>query len=451
MTHSHFRIRAGAALLAVLLGAIAQPALAQDATLDRARSMLQANQGKAAFDLLSPLEEQRAGNADFDYLLGLAAIEAGELTRAVFALERALAVRPDHPQARAEIARAYFLMGENRAARQEFEAVKASQPPAAVVATVDRFLSALDERTAPFRTGVTGFLEVSAGHDSNANAAAGGTGLAIPALPGFAFNPGLRSDTFHTVAGGINGRYVINPAWSLFGNASLNQRFNGKADRFDTGSYGVDGGVVHRDGANEYTVGLQQQTFEVDNTRFREALGGVAQWRHSLTDRQQVAVYGQITQLRYPTASIRDANRAVLGVAWANSFDMAYAPVVYAGAYAGREHAQNGQFPEMGHRVLGLRGGGQLSFSDTLNAFVNLSYEQRRYGSPQGADARSITSFFPFGRADDELSVRIGANWKFARNWTLTPALAFTDSDSNVNVSDYKRTVGSVTIRYDFR
>ena len=106
-------------LLAVFLF-VSSNALSQDATLDRARGLIQANQGRAAYELLAPLEQQRAGDVEYDYLLGLAAIDAEQFTRAVFALERVLAMRPEHPQARAEIARAYFLMGENKAARQEF-------------------------------------------------------------------------------------------------------------------------------------------------------------------------------------------------------------------------------------------------------------------------------------------------------------------------------------------
>ena len=225
------------ALIALLFAG--QAAQAQDATLDRARALIttQKGQGGGAYELLAPLEAERAGEAPFDYLLGLAAIDAGQFTRAVFALERVLAVEPNHPQARAEIARAYFLMGENRAARQEFEAVKATNPPAEAVTTIDRFLSALDERQGGTRSGVTGFVEAGIGHDSNANAAAAGTGLAIPGLPGFGFNPNQRSDTFRTLAGGISGRYVINTAWALFANGNFNQRYNNEVGQFDTGTY----------------------------------------------------------------------------------------------------------------------------------------------------------------------------------------------------------------------
>lgn len=440
------------ALIALLFAG--QAAQAQDATLDRARALIttQKGQGGGAYELLAPLEAERAGEAPFDYLLGLAAIDAGQFTRAVFALERVLAVEPNHPQARAEIARAYFLMGENRAARQEFEAVKATNPPAEAVTTIDRFLSALDERQGGTRSGVTGFVEAGIGHDSNANAAAAGTGLAIPGLPGFGFNPNQRSDTFRTLAGGISGRYVINTAWALFANGNFNQRYNNEVGQFDTGTYGVDGGVVHRRDASEYTLGLQTQVFDLDNARFREANGAVAQWRYTLSNRQQVSVYGQKTRLTYPTASLRDADREVLGVAWANSFSGAWSPAIYAGFYTGRERTIKVGVPELGHQVNGLRGGGQLTFRESLSAYVNLTYEERRYGNPDNLNnPASLTSFFPFGRSDREYSVRIGANYKFANNWSVNPAVAYTDNQSNVSISAYRRAVFTTTLRYEFR
>ncbi|MFN0186977.1 MAG: hypothetical protein ACKVQR_24460, partial [Aquabacterium sp.] len=57
---------------------------AADSVTDEARRLLNAQQAKAAFELLSPLESQRAGDPSFDYLLGIAAIDAGHPTRAIF-------------------------------------------------------------------------------------------------------------------------------------------------------------------------------------------------------------------------------------------------------------------------------------------------------------------------------------------------------------------------------
>ena len=88
-----------------------------DAVTDEAKKLLAAKQAKAAFDLLSPLEPKRAGDPEFDYLLGIAAIDAGAPTRAIFALERVLTAQPGNTLARAEIARAYFAVGETDTAK----------------------------------------------------------------------------------------------------------------------------------------------------------------------------------------------------------------------------------------------------------------------------------------------------------------------------------------------
>ena len=62
--------------------------------------------------MLAPEQSNAAGDPDYDYLLGIAALDSGKPNEAIFALERVLAVKPNHLQARAEIARAYFATGE---------------------------------------------------------------------------------------------------------------------------------------------------------------------------------------------------------------------------------------------------------------------------------------------------------------------------------------------------
>jgi len=115
-----------------------------DAVTDNARALLDKGDAKAAYALLEPLESQRAGNPDYDFLLGLAAIEIGKHTNAVFAFERVLAVDPNHVRARAEIARAYLALGETKTAKQEFESVQKQGVPPEAAATIDRLISAVE-------------------------------------------------------------------------------------------------------------------------------------------------------------------------------------------------------------------------------------------------------------------------------------------------------------------
>src|SRR5258708_10198112 len=96
----------GVAALFVLLQSLAFA----DEITDRARRLLQEKNPQAAYQLLQPLESQRAGDPEYDYLLGIAALDSGQRERAVFALERVLALNPNHAQPPPDIARAYSLL-----------------------------------------------------------------------------------------------------------------------------------------------------------------------------------------------------------------------------------------------------------------------------------------------------------------------------------------------------
>ncbi len=425
-------------------------ALAQDAALVRARDLIDTKQHAAAFALLDPLESDRAGDPAYDFLLGLAAIDSGHLTRAVFALERVLAARPDDPRVRAEIARAYFLMGEGENAKREFAAVKAAKPPAEVAATIERFLDALDirgNRPPTDREGFTGYAEAGLGHDSNANGATGTGSFAIPLFPGAIFNLGAgatsRSDTFLTFSGGLNGRKFLSPSVTLFGSANVDQRINSSVDTSDTGSLSGSLGVTIERNEDEFTLAAQGQTFDVDHNRFRNSLGGIAQWRRNFTPFDQLTVYGQYTRLTYPNQRTRDAGRTAIGAALAHAFDIPASPVLFASGYLGNEDERNTGVPQFGHRFAGGRLGGQVDVMKGMRFTANLTYEERRYGGPD--------PLFLVNRRDRETGLRFSLPWDVAPNWTLTPQVSFTDNRSNVVVSHYKRAQAFVTLRRDFR
>jgi len=436
-------------VLGVVLAAFCSLALAQDALLDRARALIQQKQYKQAYALLEPQEQARAGDVNYDYLLGIAAVDSGELTRGVFALERVLAVNPNHAQARAEIARAYFLMGENRTARQEFQNVKASRPPSEVDATVDRFLNALDARERSRHTGVTGYVELGLGHDSNINSATSSTSFAIPAFGGAVFTlaPGAneQDDEYRSLNAGLSGRIGITDSIGLVGSASVEQKSNFNYG-FDTGAINGSAGVsIRRTGGTEWIVALQAQKFYVDNNTFRDAMGGVAQYRTNVTPNDQVSAYVQYTQLRYPGAlEVRDADRTVFGGAWAHAYSgVTGSPVTYAGAYIGKEDAKRDNVPHFGHDVWGVRGGGQIGLTEKWTFAATANYEERKYGGPD--------PLFLVERKDKELQLRGSMIYQFDKNWSVTPSLTLTKVSSNIVVNEYDRWMAAVTGRYDFR
>jgi tetratricopeptide (TPR) repeat protein len=437
-----FATAARRAALALALAALPVLALG-DALTDRAKALLKRSDAKAAYELLLPLESQRAGDPEFDYLLGISALDAGDPERAVFALERVLALQPNNSLARAEIARAYYTMGEREQARREFQTVRAQAIPEDARATVDRFLSAI---AAAERTRIDGYVELSLGYDTNVNSATGSSTIAIPAFGGAAFtlDPSLteRGDQFFNFAGGVNFTRKLSQPWSLVGGVAAAMRINTDATRFNTETLDANLGLRYSRGLNAYTLGMQSQYFAIDTDRYRETTGVVAQWQHSFDERTQASLFGQHAQLRYTTQPVRDADRSIIGVAYAQAFSGEFSPAFFATLYAGEEKELDAAFPHLGHQPVGVRLGGQLRLGGGWSLFSSVSHERRKYGGTE--------PLFLIRREDKQTDANAGLSYLWRPGTTVLAQLTHTDNQSNVVLNDFDRTVFSMSLRFSF-
>jgi tetratricopeptide (TPR) repeat protein len=432
--------------VAALLASLQSLALADQVT-DRARLLLQQKNPQAAYELLAPLEPRRAGEVEFDYLLGISALDSGHREQAVFALERVLAVNPNYAEARAEIARAYFEMGEKENAKREFENVRNTNPPEAVKKTIDRYLSALE--VGPARR-LNGFVELGFGHDSNVNSATASSQIAVPAFGGIVVtldsSSVRQSDNFIAAAGGLNYLHEFSREWAMVAGAALRGQFNRQHNEFDTGTLDGNLGLRWSRAKETVTVGYQGQDFQVDNKDFRTTNGLVAQWQHSYSQYDQASIFAQFADLKYPDDSIRDATRTILGVAFGHGWNAPSRPVVFGSLYGGDEKAKDSNHKELGHKPIGVRFGGQVSMSSTTELFGLLSYEQRSYGE----FPPSLVFFDVTRRRDRQADLRLGVNYTFRPTWLLVPQISYTNNQSNIELNKYNRSVVSVAVRKVF-
>jgi tetratricopeptide (TPR) repeat protein len=432
--------------IALIVAGLFAAGLAQaDAVTDNAKVLLDKGDARAAYALLEPLESERAGDPAYDFLLGLAALETGRNTNAVFALERVLAVEPNNARARAEIARAYAALGETKTAKQEFETVKKQGVPPEVAVTIDRLLSAIERVEDEGRTTVRGYLEGTFGHDTNVNSATSDRNVAVPLFGGalFTLGPGgvRRSDTFASVGGGLSLRKPLDKEWAFTAGLNGTKRMNTDVDVFDTGSTDAHVGVVRTYGKDVFSAALQYNQFWVDNDRYREAAGFTAQWQHNYDARHQASLYIQYSDLHYMSQEVRNADRFVIGANFAKAMP-GFKTVFYGGAYVGDEATRKDGFEHLGHTLYGARVGAQHEFHRDARAFANLGYEHRRYG---GTDP-----FFLRTRTDNQWNLGVGLAWTPAKNWRVTPQFQYTDTRSNVALNRYRRELVSVTVRREF-
>ena len=426
-----------------MLLVVASGAALCDELTGRAKQLLEQRRAREAYELLLPHESERAGDIEYDYLLGIAANDAGQPERAVFALERVLALEPQNHLARAEIARAYLAMGERDAARREFETVRGQPIPEQAKANIERFLAAI---RAADTTRVEGFVELGFGYDTNVNLATGSSTIAVPALGGatLVLDPlsRAREDAFATLSAGVNVTHRLTDAWALVGGASGGARLHESENQFDQAT--VDASLAARwsHGKDAITLGGQFQSFQLDYARYRDIAGVVAQWQHSYDEYRQVSVFGQHARLSYPTQGVRDADRDVLGVAYGRAFTVRYSPVLFASAYAGRERQLDSSFPQIGYDLWGVRAGGQLALGKGWSVLATASYEQRDYGAPE--------PLFEETRKDRQTDLSAGVSYLLRAHTTVTAQVGYTDNRSTLAINRFDRTVAGVSVRFTF-
>lgn len=436
-------------LFLAFVSALSFPALAADDTLTKAKQALDNGDSQQAYNLLIPQQSDRAGDPEYDYVLGKAALDIGKNTEAVFALERVLAVQPNNAAAREAIATAYFRLKETETAKREFENVKKSEVPPEVSQRIDRFLDAIARVEESDKTVISGWVEIGIGWDSNVNSATSDSQVAVPSFGGsiFTLAPASREleDTFISMGGGVNFTHPFSKRTSLFGGIAYVNKSNLNETDFSTYYYDANLGLAYRRDRDTFTLAGQYNSFFVDNTQlysdaYRNASGLTAQWQHDFDSRNQVSVFAQYSSLDYPGQEIRNANRYVGGANYAHAFGRGTL-ITYIGVYGGKEAEKEDGVPQFGNDLYGGRIGAQWNVVEKFALFVNGSGERREYGGPD--------PFFLEDRKDTQYSAAAGMIFVPAKGLRITPQASWTDNESNIAIYEFDRVIYQVMLRYD--
>src|SRR5471032_656275 len=213
----------GVALVAIFIAfaSLAVGAQPADPVLESARRLLAAGNSKQAYAELSAVQDKMTGMPEFDYLLGVAALDSGKNEDAIIAFERVLAMVPNHAGAQMDLARAYYATGAFDLAEAAFRKLAASNPPPAAQIAINRYLEAIQTRKQQTRAGWTAFGELGLGYDSNITGVPGNFGAAAQQsfnLIGIdaTGNSVKRSASFAQGAIGADYHHPLSRGWSWF-------------------------------------------------------------------------------------------------------------------------------------------------------------------------------------------------------------------------------------------
>lgn len=431
--------------LAVALTCFVSNACAQDALLDEARARLLKRDAAGAYALLAEAEPTRAGDARFDYLLGVAALDAGQVTRAIFALERVVLRHPQDMLARAELGRAYLAAGDAEAAREHLLLAQRADLPEGASAAIGRAVAAIDQVVPPAGPHVAGYLELGLAYDSNVNSATQQGEFAIPAFGGILFQTApenrQRHDLVLSTAGGANAETALSPSWKLVGAANLRANVDRVVRDMDTVFFDATAGLRHTRGAQSQLIALQHNTAWVGGSPYRTASGATAQWQFQLGPSAQASAFAQWSRQTYRGQPERNTDRSLLGLGHAGEWAGA-GSLVHGSAYAVQERARTPGSAHHGHRGGGLRLGLEQRLGPALAGFADWQHEQRRYGGSE--------PFFDVARRDRQDDISAGLRWTADPRWQLTVQARRARAKSNVVLYDYGRSVFQITAHRSF-
>jgi len=436
-----------AVTLCVALAVRVGPSVAQEldpALLARAEELVRSGEAEQAWALLAPLERQYAGRQDFDYLLGVAALESGRANRATFVFERVLTVNPGHLAARLEMARAYYALRDFERAEREFNVILSSAPPPEIATLSRLYLSRMREAQPARGAVLSGYAEVTVGHDGNVNAAAALSSVFVPGLGNeVALDASLmpRADDFASLGAGLEYTHALSANVGLTASADVRQRWYSEADTFDSRGAEVQAALVHRLGeTSSMQYSGRFSAYDLDNAPYRDTASLVAQWNRRFGSRTRVAIGGEAHRIRYRTeatsASSSDLYAASAGVTYL--LQPATLTAASGSLYLGNDQAVAGRV-DGDRRLLGGSVGLQRRLMERAEVYVRLSILDSDYQAPNPD--------FGVTRRDRQYDAVLGVGWEFANGWVLRPQVLHTTHNSNTPLNEYRRTETSLTLR----
>ena len=413
------------------------------ALLARAQTLLSSGQARNAYDLLNEKAGLYAGIPQFDYQLGIAALDAGLPGRAILALERVLALEPNHLQARAEIARAYLVNGETESARRQFELVAAQKIPAEVRQVIDGYLAGIAkaQSAGSAQTAIT--AELGIGYDSNVNFGsqsnqwllADGTAVTPTAVSQPRSSTAASANVTVSHLKPINGNYAL-----IFG-GSLLYRGTPSAHTLDQVQMDLSAGLQRKQGCHEFTMQMQYQTLRLDDARFRDATGLGGQWRCDWDAKTQIGAFAQWFDFTYPSQSARDGRSQTIGLTLSRLLEQPNQPILVSSLYVGSEHTR-ASIDALDYQFFGARIALNLKLNDGWRAFAALSYESRDFAGEE--------ALFGATRHDRQTDLRFGAEKNLSRQWTIAPQITLTRNASTLAPNDFRRSQAYLFARYRF-
>ncbi|MDD2914920.1 MAG: surface lipoprotein assembly modifier [Gallionella sp.] len=434
------------------------------ASANEIRSLLEQNKPQDAYQL-GRASPHMLGDPAFDFFYGIAAIDAGHAGEGVLALERYILSYPDNSDARFQLARGYFILGEDQRARDEFETLLPNSAGEQKVA-VERYLDAIRTRESRYQPTAKAYMEAGLGVDTNINAGLGSG--ATPLIPGLGTLPAIspnsvsarERDTFLTASAGVQGNYPVSPGVSLYAAGGIDARrhLGNNNDVFDQHSLGGAGGVSYLREKNLFKAGAFISQSWVDNQSYVLSYGLNGEWNYQFDQSNRLALGAQMVRFEYDdmyvylnkdktgglvlsTATHRNSDFVGVSGSWTHAIATPFQPVITLSVNYGEDRNQRNR-DDLSRDIYGARASFAMTPAERWGVSAGIGYQENRHHAvfTTGSENRHDTSW----SLDGSLS------YFYTKQFSVRTEVQILDQISNVGLFRYNREVVSVKARYEF-
>ena len=413
---------------------------------NRLKQLFDSGNSQAAYEYALTGIKNYEGDPAFDYYYGASAIDVGQSSEGVFALERVLVSQPNNHAARLELARGYFILQEYTRARAEFNTVLKYNPPNDVRERIYNYLDSIRLLEDRYKTTSTVYLELGYGSDSNINSGPDNPTITFLGQTGQLNASALeQKDNVGRLKAnyGISTPLTTKTTFNISLNGTLNN--NSKHSELNTATYTESAGLRYLHAQDTYTVDLIAQQFSIDDNDYRQLIGINTNWKRNLSQLSTLQAYIQISQQDFDGQKVRNASTTTLGIGISKRLKIALSPVFFSNIYIAQDNPEQSSLTakEIAERdYYGARIGTILSTSPKTSSQFSVNYQSSQYGLE---DINGIL------REDNHSNVEYNFTWLLSRNWSLLADASYINNDSSHTINAYDRKQFIVSLHYEMK
>ena len=271
---------------------------------------IESEQYANAWKQAQTLKDRYEGDAQFDYLYGLAALETQHFDYALLALRRAVINNPKLVRARLELARTYAQLNNQAEAINELKTALTLPMPDQVRLNVQTYLSALEQKQQTYSGQWQKSLSFALGHDSNVNLGVSDSSISLPIFGDILLkNSSIKQDSVLNELGlALTYSQVINEQAAWFMNGNFISKHYAHAVSNNTKELSFTAGYAKEFTQYGYQISAGLQAMQLDDQNYQRTANIEGSFKQKLTTDQALVSALSWQKLEYQQANNKNQN-----------------------------------------------------------------------------------------------------------------------------------------------